>query len=75
MKVIELINLLIKMDPDAEVHYAYPSRDHWRTVLAPKVRKVEEGVVEHNGYHDMDEVSECGDVAETDEQTEVVILE
>ena len=45
MTVQELINLLQWQDPDAEVHFAYNYGDHWRTEVAPKVGRVDEGAV------------------------------
>lgn len=59
MTVRELIEKLRQEDPDAEVHFAFPSLDHWGT----EVRKVWFGFVSHNGYHDMDQLSgEDGEV-------------
>lgn len=77
MKVHELRRLLDSFSDDAEVHYTYPSGDHWRTQLAPLVRKVGEGVVKHNGYHDMDELVDVDFLNDIDEEggdREVVIL-
>lgn len=54
MNVRQLIEQLQSMNPDAEVHYSYNYGDHWRTQVAPTVDRVEEGVVEHSSYHDMD---------------------
>jgi len=64
------------MDPDAPVHYAYPSRDHSRTELAVEVRKVEEGLVKFNGYHELDELTDVEYEMELDDgKREVVILD
>jgi hypothetical protein len=51
MKVKELIERLSRLDADAEVHIAYGAGDYWRTTLAPAVRRVEMGDVEHSDYH------------------------
>ena len=51
MTVHELIAKLQQEDPDAQVHFAYPSGDHWRTVVTPEVRKVEAAAVTHSDYH------------------------
>ena len=56
MKVSELIEMLEEMDQDAEVHYAYNYGDHWRTEVAPKVDRVDEGAVEYSDYHRMDKL-------------------
>jgi hypothetical protein len=51
MNVKQLIELLQEQDPEAQVHYAYPSGDHWRTTVCPEVTDVEEGHVKHSDYH------------------------
>ena len=56
MKVSELIEMLEEMDQDAEVHFAYNYGDHWRTEVAPKVDRVDEGAVEYSDYHRMDKL-------------------
>ena len=57
MKVSQLIEQLQGMDPEAEVHFAYNYGDHWRTEVAPKVCRVDEGVVEYSDYHRMDRIA------------------
>jgi hypothetical protein len=54
MKVADLILELQDMNPEADVHFAYNYGDHWRTEVAPKVSRVDEGVVEYSEYHSMD---------------------
>lgn len=54
MKVRELIDELKSMDPDAEVHIAYPSGDHWRTTVAPVLSSADEMQVKHSAYHSKD---------------------
>ena len=73
MLVKELIEMLQDMDQDAEVHYAYNYGDHWRTEVAPKVGRVDEGAVVYSEYHRMDKmlVDEC-DVEFDDDGNEVV---
>jgi hypothetical protein len=56
MLVKELIESLKYMDQDAEVHFAYNYGDHWRTEVAPKIDRVDEGVVEYSEYHRMDKM-------------------
>ena len=68
MQVKELIEALQYMDPEAEVHYAYNYGDHWRTEVAPKVDRVDEGVVEYSEYHRMDKIA-SEDYDDEDEQT------
>ena len=68
MLVKELIESLQYMDQDAEVHFAYCYGDHWRTEVAPKVGRVDEGVVEYSEYHRMDKIA-SEDYDDEDEQT------
>lgn len=56
MNVRDLIAKLGEMDPESEVHFTYNYGDHWRTIVAPVVDKVEEGRVAHSGYHNVDAV-------------------
>jgi hypothetical protein len=83
MQVKELIEQLQDMDPEADVHFAYNYGDHWRTEVAPKVCRVDEGVVEYSEYHRMDKlvtVEEDYDVLDEDtgehktETRKVVVL-
>ena len=78
MKVAELIESLQYMDKDAEVHFAYNYGDHWRTEVAPKVSRVDEGVVEYSEYHRMDKIADEDyddeDEATVDSQRRVVVL-
>ena len=68
MLVKELIESLKYMDQDAEVHFSYCYGDHWRTEVAPKVDRVDEGVVEFSDYHRMDRIVENDD-SDFDEET------
>ena len=68
MLVKELIESLKYMDQDAEVHFSYCYGDHWRTEVAPKVDRVDEGVVEYSEYHRMDKIA-SEDYDDEDEQT------
>ena len=68
MNVRDLIECLEGMDPEAEVHFSYNYGDHWRTQVAPRVDRVEEGVVEHSAYHSMDKMVE-DDEDQFDEET------
>ena len=73
MQVFQLIERLMDLDPNAEVHFSYNYGDHWRTEVAPVVREVSEGVVEFSDYHRMDRLvddedcydEETGDYLET----------
>ena len=73
MQVFQLIERLMDLDPNAEVHFSYNYGDHWRTEVAPVVREVSEGVVEFSEYHRMDKMvddedcydEETGDYLET----------
>jgi len=68
MLVKELIEMLEGMNQDAEVHYAYNYGDHWRTEVAPKVDRVDEGAVVYSDYHRMDKIAEHDD-SDFDEET------
>jgi hypothetical protein len=72
MKVAELIESLQYMDKDAEVHFAYNYGDHWRTEVAPKVVRVDEGAVVYSEYHRMDKIAEHDD-SDFDEETGEVL--
>jgi len=58
MQVFQLIEQLMDLDPNAEVHFSYNYGDHWRTEVAPRVDRVDEGVVEFSDYHRMDKLVE-----------------
>lgn len=73
MTVQELINTLEFMDMNAEVHFAYNYGDHWRTEVAPKVGRVDEGAVVYSEYHRMDKILDAdGDCEFDDDGNEVV---
>jgi hypothetical protein len=73
MTVEELINTLQFMDMNAEVHFSYNYGDHWRTEVAPKVGRVDEGAVVYSEYHRMDKILDAdGDCEFDDEGNEVV---
>jgi len=56
MQVFQLIEQLMDMDPNAEVHFSYNYGDHWRTEVAPTVDRVDEGMVKFSEYHRMDKL-------------------
>lgn len=58
MTVKELMALLEDQDPDTPVHFTYNYGDHRRTQVAPEVRRVEEGNVQHDSYTDLPAVTE-----------------
>jgi hypothetical protein len=66
MKVAELIELLSRHSPDAEVHFSYGYGDHWRTEVAPAVSSVADGVVEYSDYHQMDKMVDDEDCYDED---------
>ena len=73
MQVKELIEMLQDMNQDADVHFAYNYGDHWRTEVAPKVGRVDEGAVVYSEYHRMDKMLEdTGDCEFDDEGNEVL---
>ena len=75
MKVSELIEQLGYMDPEAEVHFAYNYGDHWRTEVAPKIDRVDEGAVVYSDYHRMDKMVENEYDAEFDDEGREIVDE
>jgi len=75
MQVKDLIEMLQGMDQDAEVHYAYNYGDHWRTEVAPKVGRVDEGAVVYSEYHRMDKMVENEYDSEFDDEGKEVVDE
>ena len=75
MLVKELIEMLEGMNQDAEVHFAYNYGDHWRTEVAPKVDRVDEGAVVYSDYHRMDKIAEYDDEVEFDDDGNEVVDE
>ncbi len=51
MKVREVIKALQSENPEAEVRYAYPSKDYVQTTLAGEVGYVGDGLVTPSAYH------------------------
>lgn len=51
MKVKELIRLLESEDPEASVHFQYPSHDYWGTVLASEVSGARDASIKWTEYH------------------------
>ena len=80
MRVQDLIDELKSYNPEAEVHFSYNYGDHWRTEVAPRVGRVDEGVVEYSEYHRMDKMveedydDEDEEQASQDAQRRVVVL-
>jgi hypothetical protein len=66
MLVKELIESLKYMDQDAEVHFSYNYGDHWRTEVAPKASRVNEGIVAYSEYHRMDKLVDDEDYYDED---------
>jgi hypothetical protein len=64
MKVFQLIERLMDLDPNAEVHFSYNYGDHWHTEVAPTVGSVEEGVVKYSEYHLMDQLMDENEMYE-----------
>jgi len=83
MLVRDLIELLEGYEADMEVHFAYDYGDRTHSQVAPRVSRVDEGVVEYSEYHRMDKlvtVEEDYDVLDEDtgeyktETRKVVVL-
>ena len=75
MQVKELIEMLQDMNQDADVHFAYNYGDHWRTEVAPKLSRVDEGAVVYSEYHRMDRMLEDTGDCEFDEEGNEVLDE
>jgi hypothetical protein len=53
MTVGQLIEMLQMLDnPEAEVGFAYPSGDYWRTTVVAEVGQVDQLDVSWSAYHD-----------------------
>ena len=76
MKVSELIERLENLDPDMDVMFEHPSHDHWRTVLASDILRVEENTVRYAEYHRQHVLAEGYDEDEeaSDPRKEVVLI-
>jgi len=73
VQVKELIEQLQDMNPESDVHFAYNYGDHWRTEVAPKLSRVDNGAVVYSEYHRMDKMLEDdGDTEIDDEGNEVL---
>ena len=64
MQVFQLIEQLMDLDPNAEVHFSYCYGDHWRTEVAPTVDSVSEGLVKYSDYHSMDKLMDEDEMIE-----------
>jgi len=64
MQVFQLIERLMDLDPNAEVHFSYCYGDHWRTEVAPTVDSVSEGLVKYSDYHSMDKLMDEDEMIE-----------
>jgi hypothetical protein len=64
MQVFQLIEQLMDMDPNAEVHFSYNYGDHWRTEVAPAVVSVKERLVKRSEYHLMDRLMDEDEMIE-----------
>ena len=64
MQVFQLIERLMDLDPNAEVHFSYNYGDYGRTEVAPKVGSVLEGVVKYSEYHRMDKLMDENEMYE-----------
>ena len=78
MQVFQLIEQLMDLDPNAEVHFTYNYGDHWRTQVAPTVDSVTEGSVKYSDYHRMhklvDNFDDEGDEVVDETLQRVVVL-
>jgi len=73
MKVRELIDQLQQFDAEDEVHFSFNSGDHWRTTVAPKVRRVEMLPIVESEYHNKPQIIDEDD-RRYDDAEQVVVL-
>lgn len=59
--VADLKKALEDYPDDMRVRFVYPSGDYWRTELARQVKDLEEGMISHSDYHNMDRVDSYQD--------------
>lgn len=72
MKKTDLIALIESLPDDADIRFAQPTHDHWRTQLAIDPDRIEEVKVSPSAYHnDRDAVQADG---EWDEDLDTVYL-
>ena len=64
MQVFQLIERLMDLDPNAEVHFSYNYGDHWHTEVAPNVSQLDEGLVKYSEYHRMDKLMDENEMYE-----------
>jgi hypothetical protein len=72
MQVFQLIEQLMDLDPNAEVHFAYSYGDYWRTQVAPTVDRVTEGAVVYSEYHRMHKLVDEEELHEDEGDTETL---
>lgn len=56
MQVKELIEILSHYNQEADVHFSYNYGDHWRTLVAPPVCQISDGIVVYSEYHRMEKL-------------------
>ena len=64
MQVFQLIERLMDLDPNAEVHFSYNYGDYGRTEVAPNVSQLDEGLVKYSEYHRMDRLMDENEMYE-----------
>ena len=64
MQVFQLIERLMDLDPNAEVHFSYNYGDYGRTEVAPNVSQLDEGLVKYSEYHRMDKLMDENEMYE-----------
>lgn len=73
MTVKELIDQLQQFEPNDQVHFAHNSGDYWKTVVAPKARRVQMLPVVESDYHNKPMLIDEDDSRYDDAQQVVVI--
>lgn len=74
MKVKDLIRSLETQDPEAEVRMSYDYGDYVHTMVAAKIRGVEEMTVKYSQYHNEYRVTDDDEEVNPDDYRTAVVL-
>jgi hypothetical protein len=62
--ILELLDMQATGGGDLPVRFAYPSGDHWHTILAEEVTSVNAGATQYSAYHSKESVVDNSDAPE-----------
>lgn len=72
MTVKDLKEILEEFGDETEVHFAYPSGDHWRSTITPPVRRMEMKQIKHSSYSDNFVLADEDDEEENNKEVLVI---